>query len=225
MRARVRETVRQRCASTRLAAERPPAVLALAACALGLADAVGPMAARFTFAPIRLSLSVILRWPRSCAALGCMAKAGALRGSLCSRLRVTGRARCRWLLSVGNRSGEIQSGRGRNPLAQLLAQMPGAHLLDRALRQLAELERTERHPDQPVHREPKVAEHVLDLAVLALAHREGQPHIGPLLAVEPRLDRAVADAVDFDAVLEPVESQLGDLAVGAYAVAPGPAGC
>src|SRR5262245_64421882 len=101
--------------------------------------------------------------------------------------------------------------------------MPRAYLLDRAGGQLAELERTERDPDQAVHRQPEMAEHILHLAVLALAHGKGQPHIGALLAVEPRLDRAIAHAVDFDAVMEPVEPKLRDLAVGAHPVAPGPA--
>ena len=45
-----------------------------------------------------------------------------------------------------------------------------------------------------------------------------------LAAVERRLDRAVEDAVDGDAVGQRVERLLGDLAVGAHAVAPEPAG-
>ena len=63
-------------------------------------------------------------------------------------------------------------------------------------RQLAELERAERHADQAVHRQAEMAEHVLDLAVLALAHGEDEPHIGALLALELCVDRPVVDAVD-----------------------------
>jgi len=52
---------------------------------------------------------------------------------------------------------------------------PHRDLLDRALGQVAELEGAERHPDQAVDLEPEMAEHVLHLPVLALAHREAEP--------------------------------------------------
>src|SRR5262245_40935407 len=64
------------------------------------------------------------------------------------------------------RPGEIHACKLRHPLAELLAQRPRPHLLDCAFRELAELERAERHPDQPAHRQAEVAEHILDLAVL-----------------------------------------------------------
>ena len=69
-----------------------------------------------------------------------------------------------------------------------------------------------------------MAEHVLDLAVLALAHGEGEPDIGALLAVERGLDRPVAHAVDLDAAAQPVELRLRDAAERAHAVAPQPGG-
>ena len=72
-------------------------------------------------------------------------------------------------------------------------------------REIAELERPERHADQAVHRQPEMTEHVLHLAVLALADGEGEPHVRSLLAVERGLDRPVADAVDGDAGAQPVE--------------------
>ena len=50
--------------------------------------------------------------------------------------------------------------------------------------------------------EPERAQHVPDFAVLALAHGEREPDVGALHAVERRLDRAVADAVDRDAVAQ-----------------------
>src|SRR5262249_50759130 len=80
-----------------------------------------------------------------------------------------------------------------DPRAKLLAQVARAYLLDRAFGQIAELERPERDADEPVHLEPEMAEHVLDLAVLALAHGEHEPHIGALLALQPGVDRPVAD--------------------------------
>src|SRR2546423_7138137 len=111
-----------------------------------------------------------------------------------------------------------------DPLAQLLPQVPGLDLSQRALRQRAELERTKRHPNQPIYRQPEMPEYILDLAVLALAHREGEPHIGALLAVDLRLDRAIADTLDGDAVAERREPFRGDAAVSAHAIAPQPAG-
>ncbi len=72
-------------------------------------------------------------------------------------------------------------------------------------REVGELERAERHADQAVDLEAEVTEHVLDLAVLALPHREGEPDIAALRAIERGLDRAVADAVDGDAGAQRVE--------------------
>ena len=67
-------------------------------------------------------------------------------------------------------------------------------------------------------------EDALDLAVLAFAQAERQPHIRALLAIDMRLDRPVMHAVDLDAVLQPVELRLRDLAEGAHPVAAQPAG-
>ena len=71
--------------------------------------------------------------------------------------------------------------------------------------EIAELERAERHPDQAVDREAEMAEHVLHLAVLAFADREGEPDIAALHAIDRGLDRTVADAVDGDAAAQAVE--------------------
>src|SRR5205823_10240853 len=111
------------------------------------------------------------------------------------------------------RSGKIRARNGGDALADLLAQCPGLDLLDRAVRQVTELERPIRHADQPVHRESEMPEHVADLTVLALTHGKGQPDVGAPLAIERRLDRAVADTVDLDAVAERVELHLHDLAM------------
>ena len=131
---------------------------------------------------------------------------------------------CSLNLTLDPRPGKIRTGLRRHPLAELLAQSPRLHLLDRAFGELAELERAERHPDEPVHRQAEVAEHVLHLAVLALADREGEPDVAALGAVDRGLDRSVADAVDGDAVAQPVELILRHPAMGAHAIAAQPAG-
>ncbi len=64
----------------------------------------------------------------------------------------------------------------------------------------------------------------LDLAVLALPQRQGEPAVGSLHAIEFGLDRPVLDAVHLDALAQPVERRLVDAAMGAHAVAPEPAG-
>ena len=66
--------------------------------------------------------------------------------------------------------------------------------------------------------------HVADLTVLAFADRKHQPDIGALVAFQRRIDRAVFDAVDLDALLEFIELRLRDVAMGADAIAPQPAG-
>ncbi len=65
---------------------------------------------------------------------------------------------------------------------------------------------------------------VAHLAVLALADREHDPDIGALVALQCRIDRAVFDAVDLDALLQLVELPLRHLAMGADAIAAQPAG-
>src|SRR5438552_3157958 len=96
--------------------------------------------------------------------------------------------------ALDDRRREVDAGERHHALAELLAQMTRAYLVDLAFGQIAKLEWSERHPDQPVDREPEMAKHVLDLAVLALAHREHEPHIGALLALRQRL------AIDADGV-------------------------
>src|ERR1700730_858341 len=55
--------------------------------------------------------------------------------------------------------------------SELIAQDARAHLLDRALGEFAELERSEGQPYQAVDLKPDMFEHALDLAVLAFAQR------------------------------------------------------
>src|SRR5215467_8053228 len=123
-----------------------------------------------------------------------------------------------------SRRGKIRARERRDPLAELLAQMARAHLLDRAFGQIAKLERTKRHPDQAVDRKPEMAEHVLDLAVLALAHGEDEPDIAALLTLELRLDRTIAHTVDADAMAQRVEARLLHAAMRAHAIAAQPTG-
>src|SRR5262249_49419860 len=130
-----------------------------------------------------------------------------------------------WLcLALGARAGKIHPRLGRDARAELLAQGPRLDLLDRAGRQLAELERPKRHPDQAADRKPEVPEHVLHLAVLALADRKGEPDIAALDAIDRGLHRTIADAVDGDARTQAVELLLRHAAVGTHAVAAQPAG-
>ncbi len=86
--------------------------------------------------------------------------------------------------------------------AKLVGQHSRLHLFDRAGRELAERKRPERDADQPVDGKPEMLGKPLHLAVLAFAQPERQPEIGALRAVDARLDRAVVDAVDGDAVAQ-----------------------
>src|SRR5262245_66011760 len=98
-----------------------------------------------------------------------------LRGD--DRLRVVRSLRplplSRLCLALDARTGEIRPGLGRDARAELVAQGARPHLLDRAHRELAELEWPERQADQAVDRKPEVPEHVSHLADLALADRQG----------------------------------------------------
>src|SRR3954451_10590439 len=123
-----------------------------------------------------------------------------------------------------HRPVEIGAGESGDLLAELLAQHPGLDLLDLAFFEFAQLERAVGDADQPVHLEGEMRHHVADFAVLAFADRKPQPHIGALVALQRRIDRAVFDAIDLDALLQLVELALRDLAMGANAVASQPAG-
>ena len=57
----------------------------------------------------------------------------------------------RLVLDLG--SGKILAGQSCDPFAQLITQGSRLHLLDRAFREIAEPKRTERNPDQTVHRQ------------------------------------------------------------------------
>src|SRR6516225_2802366 len=122
--------------------------------------------------------------------------------------------------ALADRTGKVHI--HRDLFAELVAQGPRLDLDDRADRKLAELKRAERHPDQPIHLQAQMTENILDLAVLALADREGEPDIAALRAVERRLDRAIADAVDGDADGEPRELLGRDAAMRTDAVTPQP---
>src|SRR5579871_6712455 len=122
------------------------------------------------------------------------------------------------------RHREIRAGLDDQARSELLAQGPRADLLDLALGQFAELERTERHADEPCHGQAERAQHVTHFAVLALADREGEPQVGALDAVERGLDRAVLHALDADAGAQAIELLLRHRAVGAHPIAAQPAG-
>src|SRR5690606_22019546 len=124
---------------------------------------------------------------------------------------------------IGHLAVEIDTGSFGELLAELVLEHLGAHHFDGAFRQIAELERTIRNADQAVHLKAKRAEHVLDLAVLAFAQAEQEPDIAALGALERGFDRAVSNAFALDAVLEGVELGLGDMTIGAHAIAAQPA--
>ncbi len=159
--------------------------------------------------------------------LGCAGGPG--RGALGPVLRHAGGEAVggvRLLLDLALHHGPLEIGsRGGGELgADLLLEHAGAHLVDAALGDFAELERPIGYADEPVHLEPEGAEHVAHLAVLALAQGDRDPGVGALDAVQLGLDRAVLHAVHSDALDERVELGLVDLAIGAHAVAAQPAG-
>src|SRR5579859_1378750 len=117
------------------------------------------------------------------------------------------------------RHREIRAGLDDQARSELLAQGPGTNLLDLALGQFAELERTERHADEPCHGQAERAQNVTHFAVLALADREGEPQVGALDAVERGLDRSVLHALDADAGAQAIKLLLRHRAVGAHPVA------
>ena len=73
---------------------------------------------------------------------------------------------------------------------------------DRAFGEIAEREGPERHADQPIDGQAEMLGEALHLAVLAFTQSQREPEIGALLAVDPRLDRAVMHAVDRDALAQ-----------------------
>jgi hypothetical protein len=107
----------------------------------------------------------------------------------------------------------------------LLDHNAGLDLLHRARLQIAELERPERHPDQPVHRKPHMLQDAANFAILPLAQRHADPDISAFaVAVELRLNRTIANAVDLDALAQFIQRLLADPPTGARPVTPRPAG-
>ena len=100
---------------------------------------------------------------------------------------------------IDQRRVEIRAGLSDDLLAEFGAQRLRLDLLNVALIEVAQLERPERHADQPVHFEVERLQNLAHLAVLAFADADGEPDIGALGAVERRLDRAVMHALDCDA--------------------------
>src|SRR5260370_40701072 len=92
-------------------------------------------------------------------------------------LRNPGKPGLRWSDYPLDGRGKIRSGERGDARSQLLAQHARLHLGDFARRQIAKLERPERDPDEPVHGEPEMAQHLSHFAVLAFPYREGQPDV------------------------------------------------
>src|SRR5258708_25347680 len=111
----------------------------------------------------------------------------------------------------------------RRARAELLAQPLAGHFLDRAAREIAELERPVGDADEPRHAEPQMLHDAADLAVLALVQAYREPGIAALLAIEYGADRTIGHAVDGDARLERGETRRIDGPMDAHAVTPQPA--
>ena len=119
---------------------------------------------------------------------------------------------------LADRAFEIHAGFHGESRTELVLEDAGAHLVDEPLFELAELERSEREPDQPVHLDAEMLQDALDLAVLAFAECEAEPDVVALNPVERSVDGAVLDPVDRDAALQPIEIGLAHVAVGASAM-------
>src|SRR5262249_7983260 len=123
-----------------------------------------------------------------------------------------------------HRRGEIRPRQGDDAFAELLAQGARLDLRDPSRREVGELKRAERHADQAADPEAEGTEHVLDLTILALPDRKGEPNVAALGAIERSLDRTITDAVDGDAGAQPVELTLPDATVGTHAITAQPTG-
>src|SRR5687768_6688474 len=93
-----------------------------------------------------------------------------------------------------------------------------ADLVDGGGGKIAEREGAVSNADEARHLQPQMFQHAAHLAVLAL----GQLHLDPAIAAGPPfeigVDRAIADAVDLDALDQLLELRLADLAEHAGAV-------
>src|SRR5215471_5998623 len=146
------------------------------------------------------------------------ALAGGLEGLLAAR-------HCALFLAAARLFGRREIGaRLRNDLVpKLLAQHPRFDLRNFALSEFAELKRPIGNADQPVHFESEMRKHIAHLAVLPLPDREDQPDIGPLFALQSRIDGSVFHVLDLEPILQLVELCLRYLAMGAHAIAAQPA--
>src|SRR5918994_6916647 len=118
----------------------------------------------------------------------------------------------RWWLTRRCCPSSPRRGAG-DPHPDLLAQDLAGHFLDLAGAKPAELEGAEAQADQPAHRPAEMLQHAADLAVLAFAQRNFEPSVATLDPIERRLDRAVVEAIQRDALLQGGELRLVDLAV------------
>src|SRR5262245_9714476 len=126
------------------------------------------------------------------------------------RLRMTARGGAGFLHP--QRCFEIGAGVGDALFAQCFAQLRCLDFLDRTARKVIQIERSERDADQTVHLQAEIFQNLSHLAVLALANAESKPDVGTLFTVERGFNRAVADAIDGDAIAKPVEPLLSHTA-------------
>ncbi len=121
-----------------------------------------------------------------------------------------------WRVEIGARFAQ-------QGFAELIAQHTATDLFQSAVIQIAELERPERQPDEPVHFKAEMFQYALDLAIFALAQAHGHPGVGALHAIERGFDPGIMNAIERHAVFQRVELRLIRLAVGADTIAAQPA--
>src|SRR5215475_2586181 len=133
------------------------------------------------------------------------------------RLRMTAQGGAGVLHS--QRCFEIRTGLGDDLFTQFSAQFRHLNFLDRTARKVIQIERPERDADQPVHLQAEIFQNLSHLAILALTNAKSKPDVGALFTVERRFDRAVADAIDGDAIAKPVEPLLAHTTECPYPIA------
>src|SRR5690625_148152 len=100
------------------------------------------------------------------------------------------------------RSGRLGSPRCAIALggAELLAKYLGRNFLDLSLGERTQLEWAVGHSHQTIDPVAEILADHSDFSILALAQPEGQPGIASYLFIQARLDGAVGDTIDGDAL-------------------------
>jgi len=129
-----------------------------------------------------------------------------------------------WRSRGNDGTGKVRTGERHEPCAELFAQPRACAPPRPRLGEFVELERAERHADEPRDREAEMAEHVSHFAVLALADAKVSHRFDPCTALDCGFDLTVMDAADRHAGAQFVELSLRYRTMRPHAVAPQPAG-